>query len=66
MVATEADGRALPRFLTVEEVADRLAVSTKSIRRSISRGDLQVHRIGRQLRISEEDFCAYVSSRRSY
>jgi excisionase family DNA binding protein len=42
---------ALPRLLTVEDVARRLSVSTKSIRRWIKRGDLVTHRFNRNVRV---------------
>ena len=54
----------LQRFYSVEEVADLLGVSDKTVRRRIAGGELVAHRIGRQLRISEDDFNAYVASRR--
>ena len=42
-------------LLTVDGVAKRLAVSIKTTRRLIDRGDLPIHRIGRQIRVSESD-----------
>nr|WP_237180370.1 helix-turn-helix domain-containing protein [Roseomonas haemaphysalidis] len=52
------------RLLSVVEVATRLAVSTKTVRRSITQGDLRVHRLGRQIRISEEDLQAFLARHR--
>jgi excisionase family DNA binding protein len=52
-------------LLTVPEVAERLRLCPKTIRRMIDRGELRVHRIGRQLRISEEDLDAYLRKTRS-
>lgn len=54
----------LPRFLSVHEVHEQLGVSTKTVRRWIERGDLHVHRLGRQLRISEEDLITFVAQHR--
>jgi excisionase family DNA binding protein len=51
-------------MLSVVEVAARLAVSTKTVRRSITQGDLRVHRLGRQIRISEEDLQAFLARHR--
>lgn len=48
----------LPRLLTIPEVADYLKISTKTVRRWIDRGDLHAYRVGRQLRIAEEDLSA--------
>ena len=46
------------RFLSVTSIAEQLQVSTKTVRRWIARGELHVHRVGRQQRIAEEDFAA--------
>ena len=43
-------------FLTVAETAERLNVSTRTVRRFITTGGLPVHRFGRSVRISETDF----------
>jgi excisionase family DNA binding protein len=51
-------------LLDVDAVADRLDVSSKTVRRHIDRGDLAVHRIGRLLRVSEEDLANFVAGRR--
>lgn len=56
--------KALPRFLTVLEVKEMSALCEKTIRRAIKNGDLRAHRIGRAVRISEEDYIAFVASRR--
>ncbi|WP_332660886.1 helix-turn-helix domain-containing protein [Brevundimonas sp.] len=56
----------LPKFLTVQEVADNLAVSDKTVRRLIDRGDLPRHKLGRQVRISERDFRDFVALRRGF
>jgi excisionase family DNA binding protein len=54
----------LSRFLSLKDVALALGVSIKSLRRWIDAGDLRVHRLGRQLRVSEEDLAAFLSQRR--
>jgi excisionase family DNA binding protein len=41
------------RFLSVAEVAARLDVSEKTVRRKIASGDLPAHRVGKLLRIGE-------------
>jgi excisionase family DNA binding protein len=38
-------------LLTVQQVADRLGVSTRTVRRLIRRGELGAHRIGRSIRV---------------
>lgn len=51
----------LPRFFTVPQVADMLAVSQRSIRRWIAAGELSAHRWGRQVRISEVDLRTFLA-----
>jgi excisionase family DNA binding protein len=51
-------------LVTVSEVARRLAVSEKTVRRWIDRGDLVAHQLGRAIRISEADLRAFVALRR--
>lgn len=43
------------RWYLVKEVAARLKVSERSVRRWIAEGRLHSHRFGRAVRISEED-----------
>ena len=59
-------GRArLPdRLFSIPQAADQLGISEKSVRRAIQRGELVAHRIGRLLRIAEEDLAAFVAMRR--
>lgn len=52
-------------LLTIQATADRLHLSTRSIRRLIGRGELNAHRIGRSLRIAEEDLRAFLGQRRT-
>ena len=55
----------ITRFYTVAQVADLLAVSTRSVRRWIARGELLAHKFGHQIRIAELDLRAFVEWRRS-
>ena len=55
---------AVPSLLSIAKVASLLDVSEKTVRRLIDAGDLVVHRVGRQLRISEADLAAFVARRR--
>jgi len=52
------------RFVSLKDVAASLDVSIKSLRRWINAGDLRVHRLGRQMRISEEDLSSFLAQRR--
>ncbi len=53
-----------PRLFTVTEVADQMKVSGRTVRRKISGGELHFHRLGRQIRVSEEDLLSYLNQRR--
>jgi excisionase family DNA binding protein len=53
-----------PVVYTVVEIADLLKVSDKTVRRWIKAGDLIVHRLGHQLRITESDLAAFIRQRR--
>jgi excisionase family DNA binding protein len=48
------------RFLSVAEVAKRLGVSEKTVRRKIASDDLPAHRVGKLLRVSERILTAYL------
>jgi excisionase family DNA binding protein len=58
-------GNPVERLLTIGEAADILAISTKTLRRLINRGDLQTVRIGRSVRITREALADLVQRRRS-
>jgi len=55
---------AIPALLTLDQTAQHLQVSTKTIRRWIKSGDLIAHRLGRQFRISEADLQIFIRTRR--
>lgn len=52
------------RFFTIAEVAERLNVSTRTVRRWIEAGDLVVHRISGVVRIAESDLRAFLAVHR--
>lgn len=52
-------------FLTVKDVAQRLQLSPKSVRRLIDEGMLRFHRFGRAIRIAEEDLARLLKLTRS-
>ncbi len=56
--------RLVPRLLTVAGTAEHLQLSTKSVRRLITSGAPTAHRIGRGLRVSEDDLSLFLSQRR--
>lgn len=59
------DGEAAGRLLTKKDIANRCQVSDRTVQRWIDTGDLIVHRLGRQVRISEEDFATFLKLRRN-
>ena len=54
----------VPRLFSIETVAAMLEVSPRTVRRWIAAGLLPVHRLGRQIRISEPDLAAFIARRR--
>lgn len=60
------DATALPRLMTLEEVAETLNISLKTLRRRIEAGALPVIRDGRLLRVHPADLERYIASRRRY
>jgi excisionase family DNA binding protein len=52
------------RFFTIAEVAERLRVATRTVRRWIEAGDLVAHRIGGVLRIADSDLRAFLALHR--
>jgi excisionase family DNA binding protein len=52
------------RFFPVALVAEKLAISEKSVRRKIATGELPVLRVGKLLRIGERDLAAYLAQGR--
>lgn len=52
------------KFFTIPEVAERLGVCTRTVRRWIEKGLLVAHRINGLVRISEVDFQAFLTAHR--
>lgn len=54
------------KLLTVQEVAETMKVSEKTVRRLIKRGDLAAYKVGErgQLRVKEYDLERYVEAQR--
>ena len=55
-----SDGRSRTQLLAIPEVAARMSVSVKTVRRLIERGELRVHRIGRVIRIAEDELVLFL------
>ncbi len=51
------------RFLTVQEVADLMRVSSMTVYRLIKAGDLPAVRVGRSFRVADRDVDQYLADR---
>ncbi|PWT86821.1 MAG: hypothetical protein C5B58_00780 [Acidobacteria bacterium] len=49
---------------SIDELAERWGVSTRTLQRQIKSGALRAHRIGRLVRISDDDAEAFLSNNR--
>lgn len=52
------------RFFTLQQAAERLQVSIRTIRRWIAAGELTAHRFGGVIRISEQDLLVFLALHR--
>jgi excisionase family DNA binding protein len=52
------------KFYTIEQIADCVEASTRSVRRWIDEGLLIAHKINGLVRISEADFQAFLAAHR--
>ena len=53
-----------PRLLSMARVAELSNVSVRTVSRWIKTGELHAHKLGRQVRVSEEDFMYFIAARR--
>jgi len=63
-MSADRASRGTPRFFTIDQVAEFLNLSSRSVRRLIDDGQLPVHRFGRAVRIAEADLRAFIAARR--
>ena len=59
-----AQRRPLTKLRTIDETADLLNVSPRTVRRLIDSGALQAHRFGRLVRIADGDIAVLVAANR--
>jgi excisionase family DNA binding protein len=62
-VSRVAQSFAKARFLTVQEVAELLRVSSMTVYRLIKAGDLPAVRVGRSFRVRDVDVDRYLAAR---
>jgi excisionase family DNA binding protein len=61
----QGSGARIPKFFTVEQVAEALDVDPRTVRRWIANRTLAVHRFGRRsVRIAEADLKAFLALHR--
>jgi putative molybdopterin biosynthesis protein len=53
-------------FYTVDEIAEKLAVSKYAVREWIKAGELQAYKFGKSYRISEEMFQNYLEKKKTH
>jgi excisionase family DNA binding protein len=57
---TTIKGTSLTALVSLADAARLLGVSDKTIRRLVQRGTLRCHRVGRQIRFSEDNLRNYL------
>lgn len=63
-MATKSNRDSIGAFYSIAEVAERLGVNARTVRRWIGDGRLVVHRFGRSIRIAETDLRAFMAANR--
>jgi excisionase family DNA binding protein len=61
-----AAGAKTPKFYTIDQVAEFLNVSSRTVRRWIAGGRLVAHRFGSTVRISEMNLTAFLGAHRAW
>jgi excisionase family DNA binding protein len=59
-------GRPVGKLHTMEEVAEILGLSKRSVQRLVATGALRVHRLGRAVRISDSDIAILLADTHSF
>jgi excisionase family DNA binding protein len=54
----------LPKFYTVQEIADALDVAPRTVSRWIERRELIAHGLGRLVRVADDDLRIFLARRR--
>jgi excisionase family DNA binding protein len=60
-----SSGTRTPQFFTVKQVAEALAVSTRTVRRWIESGEVVAHHLGGAVRVAETDLKAFLAAHRN-
>jgi excisionase family DNA binding protein len=62
--ASRALRRSVPQLRTIDETAEVLNTSPRTVRRLIDSGALRVHRFGRLVRVSDDDIAVLLAASR--
>jgi len=54
----------MPDLLTLDQVADQLQVSRRTVERLVAAGRIRIVRVGRLIRVTERELEAYVAAQR--
>jgi excisionase family DNA binding protein len=65
ITTTGTRARSLTKLRTIDETAELLNTSSRTVRRFIDSGALAAHRLGRSVRISEADIATFLAANRS-
>jgi excisionase family DNA binding protein len=65
-IGTGFRARPLARLRTINEAAELLNISPRTVRRFIESGALPVHRFGRLVRIADADLAGLLAASRSF
>lgn len=63
-MANDPSSAPVGRFLSVDDVAEELRVSSKHVRRLIANGDLPIYRFGKVIRISRHELDRWIDRQR--
>jgi excisionase family DNA binding protein len=61
---TTSTASRLPTMLSIRQVAEHYGVCSKTVSRWIKQHGLRVHRVGRTIRVSDEDAIHFMAARR--
>lgn len=63
---SSARARPLTKLRTINETADLLNISPRTVRRLVDLGALQVHRFGRLVRVADGDIAVLLAANRCF
>jgi excisionase family DNA binding protein len=66
MCKGKSNSQQVHKFLTIQEVADELGISERSVWRLIEEGELLSHKFGASTRVKREDLDAYIDRSRRH